>query len=197
MSKRVPIVIHQTGSDISVVPSPQGRSHSRALPKDQRRVFRSIGSLLLAPYRRGPRREAPGEDASRVTAYERGFSLMEVLVGVAILGIVYSILFGLMSSSLRNVGRIEEREKVIRYGQMKLNELAIKANQGQSEQILAGQFDEKYRWQAKVERISFGEDADKNNSYRLASVHLSVIWAGRSQQNQYELETTTWVPREE
>jgi type II secretory pathway pseudopilin PulG len=122
---------------------------------------------------------------------------MEVLVGVAILGIVYSILFGLMSASLRNVSRIEEREKVIRYGQMKLNELAIKASQGKSEQVLAGQFDEKYRWQARVERISFGEDADKNNSYRLASVHLSVTWTGRSQQNQYDLDTTTWVPREE
>jgi type II secretory pathway pseudopilin PulG len=122
---------------------------------------------------------------------------MEVLVGVAILGIVYSVLFGLMSTSLRNVSRIEEQEKVVRYGQMKLNELVIKANQGKSEQILSGRFDEKYSWQAEVEHVSLGEEADKNNSYQLASIHLSVIWPGRSQQNQYELETTTWIPRKE
>src|SRR2546427_10233246 len=41
-----------------------------------------------------------------------GFSLMEVLVGVMILGIVYATLFGLMSGSLKNVSRIEEREKM-------------------------------------------------------------------------------------
>jgi hypothetical protein len=79
-----------------------------------------------------------------------GISLMEVLVGIAILGIVYATLFSLMSGSLRNVSRIDERDKVVQYGQTKLNELVIRARLGELKQVLAGRFDEKYSWQARL-----------------------------------------------
>src|SRR2546422_4402874 len=69
---------------------------------------------------------------------QRGFSLMEVLVAVVLLGIVYATLFGLMSTSLKNVSRIEEREKIVRFGQMKLNELVVRAKRGEAGRVLSG-----------------------------------------------------------
>lgn len=125
-----------------------------------------------------------------------GFSLMEVLIGVSILGIVYAILFSLMTTSLRNIDRIENREKIVRYGQMKLNELVLNAGQGKFDQPLTGKFDEKYRWQAQIWAYDTGERAVTAPPYQVARIRLSVIWPGSEQQNQYTLETMTWVPNQ-
>jgi general secretion pathway protein I len=124
-----------------------------------------------------------------------GFSLMEVLVGVMILGIVYATLFGLMSGSLKNVNRIEQRELVVRYGEMKLNELIIRARDGELRQVLSGRFDDRYSWQARLETYDTGEDTPKSSPYFLVRIRLSVLWAGSSRFSQYDLETLTWVPK--
>jgi prepilin-type N-terminal cleavage/methylation domain-containing protein len=126
---------------------------------------------------------------------QTGFSLMEVLVGVMILGIVYATLFGLMSGSLKNVSRIEEREKMVRYGEMKLNELVIRARQGELKQALSGRFDDKYSWQAQLEAYDTGEETTKNSPYIVARIRLFILWSGTSRSNRYDLETLTWVPK--
>ena len=41
----------------------------------------------------------------------QGFSLLEVLVAMMVLGIAFSTLFGLISGSMRNVDRFQEFEK--------------------------------------------------------------------------------------
>src|SRR2546426_2636913 len=126
---------------------------------------------------------------------QTGFSLMEVLVGVMILGIVYATLFGLMSGSLKNVSRIEEREKMVRYGEMKLNELVIRAKQGALKQVSSGRFDDKYSWQARLEAYDTGEETAKNSPYIVARIRLFILWSGTSQSNRYDLETLPWVPK--
>src|SRR4026208_100120 len=79
-----------------------------------------------------------------------GFSLMEVLVAISLLGVSYTVIFSLMTTSLKNVNRIEDREKVARYGQMKLNELVLKEQRGEEGYPLLGTFDESYGWKAEV-----------------------------------------------
>ena len=81
---------------------------------------------------------------------------MEVLVAMTIVGIVYATLFSLMSTSLKNIGRIEEHEKLTRLGQMKLNELVLSVNQGKIPTVSAGQFDDKYSWKFHIEPVRFG-----------------------------------------
>lgn len=126
-----------------------------------------------------------------------GFSLMEVLIGVSILGIVYAILFSLMTTSLRNVDRIESREKIVRLGQMKINELVLNAGQGKFDQPLTGKFDEKYRWEAQIWAYDTGEGTVTTPPYQVARIRLSVVWPGSDeQQNHYTLETMTWVPNQ-
>jgi prepilin-type N-terminal cleavage/methylation domain-containing protein len=139
--------------------------------------------------------EPSGEERMR-QAEDRGFSLMEVLVAMMILGIAFSTLFGLISGSLRNVDRIQEHDKIVRFGQMKVNELVLQINQGVSPQQfqLSGSFDEKYRWQASMEPFSALESPNGTPGYSLVRLHLSVIWIGRSGENQFKLETVTWFP---
>lgn len=127
-------------------------------------------------------------------ASDPGFSLMEVLVAMMILGIAFSTLFGLISGSLRNVDRIQEHDKIVRFGQMKVNELVLQINEGVSPQQLSGSFDEKYRWQASMEPFAALESPTGTPGYSLVRLHLSVTWTGHSGENQFKLQTVTWFP---
>lgn len=134
--------------------------------------------------------------ARTTTGSRDGFSLMEILVAIAVLGIVFTTTFSLMTTSLRNVNRIEEREKVIRYGQMKLNEMVLNVNQGKVEQPLSGKFDEKYQWQAQIETYDTRENALTSPPFQVLRIRLSVIWTALTRQNSYMLETLAWAPVE-
>jgi len=123
----------------------------------------------------------------------RGFSLMEVLVGMMVLGIAFSTLFGLISGSMRNIDRLREHEKVVRYGQMKLNQLVLQMNQGSSP-LLSGVFDAKYRWQASAEPLNLLENPVGTPGYSLVRLRLAVQWTGQAGANEYKLETVTWLP---
>ncbi len=118
---------------------------------------------------------------SRETAAGRsdqGFSLMEVLVAITIVGIVYATLFSLMSTSLKNIGRIEEREKLTRLGQMKLNELVLSVNQGKIPAVSAGRFDDKYSWRFQIEPVRFGGTLNSPRDYAIAMIRLVGLLAG-------------------
>ncbi len=123
-----------------------------------------------------------------------GFTLLEVLVAMTILGIGFVALFGVLSTSLRTVSRIGEREKLVRSAQMKLNELCFSLRQGREIPNRSGNFAGKYRWRAEVQTVDAVERTRAHPDYRLARVRLRVTWKGRRAENQYLLETMTWVP---
>ena len=125
---------------------------------------------------------------------EQGFSLMEVLVSMAILGITFASLFSLISASLNNIDRIENKQKMIRLGQMKLNELTLNASLGNDQSALSGNFDDKLSWQAMIEMVSSSEETAPSPAYILARIRLLISWPHLLQENQYSLETLTWVP---
>ena len=126
----------------------------------------------------------------------RGFSLMEVLVAVAVFGILFVTLFGLLSTTLRNVGRIEERERMVRLGQMKLNEIALALYHGEPSPVQTGQFDERYRWESNISMLDSGEESDRKPPFQIVRIRLSVLWPTASGPGKYSLETVTWAPNQ-
>ena len=123
-----------------------------------------------------------------------GFTLMEVLVAVTILGVGFVALFGVLSGTLGTVTRIEDREVLVRTSQMKLNEICLALRQGREPAARSGRFGEKYRWQAEIESAGGDEEEGPRRAYRLARVRLQVTWPGTEGENRYSLETMTWVP---
>ena len=119
---------------------------------------------------------------------------MEVLVSMAILGITFPSLFSLISTSLKNIDRIQDREKMIRLSQMKMNELTLNANLGNDQPGLSGKFDEKFSWQATIETVNSSEETTPSPAYVLARIRLLISWSHLLQENQYSLETLTWAP---
>lgn len=123
-----------------------------------------------------------------------GFTLLEILVAMTILGVGFVALFGVLSTSLGTVSRIGDRETLVRSAQMKLNELCLDLRQGQEPPRRSGEFAGKYRWRADVRTIDGDEETEVRPDYRLARVRLRVTWQGSRAENQYLLETMTWVP---
>jgi len=120
---------------------------------------------------------------------------MEVLVGISLLGVCYAVIFSLMTASLRNVSRIEEREKVARYGQMKLNELVLRTQRGEEGYPLSGTFDEAYHWKAEV--LPYGipdgqEEIIKARPITLARIRLTIEHDSHSPREIYSVETIGW-----
>jgi prepilin-type N-terminal cleavage/methylation domain-containing protein len=125
-----------------------------------------------------------------------GFSLMEVLVAISVMGIVYATLFGLMTTSLKNIRRIEEREKVVRYSQMKLNELVLRSLQAHEEDLpLSGRFDESYSWKAEVLAIENEEEPDRARPIGLSRIRLTALRQDPPGEEVYSLETITWAAK--
>ena len=124
----------------------------------------------------------------------RGFTLMEVLVAMTILAVGFVALFEVLSGSLGTVSRIEDREKLVRTAQMKLNEICLVLRQGREPDARSGEFGGEYRWQAEIEPAGGDEEKGPRRAYRLARVRLQVTWPGSRDENRYLLETVTWVP---
>ena len=116
-------------------------------------------------------------------------------MAISLLGISYTIIFSLMTTSLRNVNRIEEREKIARYGQMKLNELVLKEQRGEEEYPLSGTFDESYAWKAEVlPYFVEGEEQEvvKARPIRLVRIRLTVDSRSHDPGSVYSIETIGW-----
>jgi len=116
-------------------------------------------------------------------------------VAISLLGISYTIIFSLMTTSLKNVSRIEEREKVARYGQMKLNELVLKEQRGEEGYPLSGTFDESYGWKAEV--LPYGVEEGEEESVKVRPLSLVRIRLTMEQKTHalsdiYSIETIGW-----
>lgn len=111
------------------------------------------GSRLRAP---GSRLKTPGalglKPEARSLKPERGFTLLETLVAVAILGTAVAASTGLLSTSLRNISRAEDYERAVLLARSQMNELlALPAwSDGQT---WRGDWGGNYRWTARTERL--------------------------------------------
>src|SRR4030043_28770 len=83
--------------------------------------------------------------------FDRGFTLIEVVIALAILGVGLMVIIELFSGGLR-LGRVSaEYTKAVNYARTKIEELALKppAEEGVEE----GEFNETYRWKIETKRI--------------------------------------------
>jgi len=80
----------------------------------------------------------------------QGFTLIEVVVALAILGVGLMVIIELFAGGLRLGRASEEYTKAVNYSRMKLEELALKplAEEGVEE----GEFNETYRWKIETNR---------------------------------------------
>ena len=120
----------------------------------------------------------------------RGFTLIEVLVAVAILGIGLTVTLELFSGGLRLGRASEEYTKAVNYARMKMEEMAVKPEV--AEGVEEGSFDDTFRWQVevkKVELLPVGDKPDFKPPANLFQVQIDVIWKSGSKERSTRIES--------
>ena len=110
----------------------------------------------------------------------RGFSLLEVLVAVTIVGFGFSLVFAGMSGSLKGLGRVEDTERRVELARLKLAELDL-IQKIRPRDSATGQFDDGTRWTvASFPFIAPIEDGPLRNAASVIRIDLTLEWMGRN-----------------
>lgn len=106
-----------------------------------------------------------------------GFTLIEVVVAMAILSIGLTVIIELFSGGLRLARTSVEYTKAVNYARLKMEEIGIK--QTLQEGTDEGEFDDTYRWQIETKRVDLvpGEHGpDFKPPAELFQVKVNVLW---------------------
>ena len=110
----------------------------------------------------------------------RGFSLLEVLVAMTIVGFGFSLVFAGMSGSLKGLGRVEDTERRVELARLKLAELDL-IKKIRPHDSATGQFDDGTRWTvASFPFINPIEEGPLRNGASVIRIDLTLEWMGRN-----------------
>ena len=131
-------------------------------------------------------------------AYTTGFTLIEVVVAMAILGVGLTVIIELFSGGLRLARTSEEYTKAVNYARMKMEEMAIKPTieEGSEE----GEFDDKFRWQVETKRLDIlpvENRADFKLPAELFQIQVSILWKSGSKERSTRFESYKTVRLED
>jgi general secretion pathway protein I len=128
----------------------------------------------------------------------KGFTLIEVLVAVAILGVGLTVLIELFSGGLRLGRASEEYTKAVNYARIKMEEIAVKPTikEGSEE----GEFNETFRWQVEVKKIEIlpiENKPDFKPPAQFFQVQINIIWKSGSKEKSTRIESYRTIKPEE
>ncbi|ADE13631.1 general secretion pathway protein H [Nitrosococcus halophilus Nc 4] len=129
---------------------------------------------------------------------DRGFSLLEVLVAFAILGISLGVLLQIFSTGMRTTTLSEEYTRATSLAESKLATIGVETPY--LEGIEEGQFDEKYAWRTTIlpyeepeeereKRLGEGFDDAVNLPALPYTVKVEVFWETGGKERRVVLET--------
>ncbi len=106
-----------------------------------------------------------------------GFTLIEIVVALVILGTGLMVILELFAGGLR-LGRVsEEYIKATQYARMKMGELGLRPIA--IEEVDEGEFDETYRWKVETKRVEvlpFEQETDFKPPVELLHIKVEVTW---------------------
>jgi len=134
----------------------------------------------------------------RAGGQNQGFTLLEVLVAMAILGIGLVVIIELFSGGLRLGRTSEEYTKAVGYARMKLEEISLAKSL--EEGIEEGEFDREYRWQVEVKKVDLlppGRETSYQPPVALYWVRIDVLWKSGTRERTTALESYRLLKAEE
>ncbi len=121
---------------------------------------------------------------------KKGFTLIEVVIALSILGIGLMVILELFSGGLR-LGRFsEEHTRALRYASVKLEEMSIRKTLEEGEE--EGEFDPDFRWKVgvrKMDLLPVEKEADFKRPAELYHIRIEVIWTSGTKEKATSLES--------
>ncbi len=134
--------------------------------------------------------KAPSEKRAR-RARQSGFSLLEVIVATAIVGLVFVAMMEIFSSGLRTEGQADEYAIATQQATRLMNELYVNTRQNQPYQS-SGYLEDGTHWQAAaIPLFSPGETPDsvKNLGIQRMLLNVEVTWKSRGSDRHLQIQT--------
>ena len=129
----------------------------------------------------------------------KGFTLIEVVVAFAILGVGLTVIIELFSGGLRLARASMEYTKAVNYARIKMEEFTAKpaVEEGTEE----GESDDKtFRWQVavkKVDLLSIDKSVDYKPPIELYQVKIDVFWKSGTKEKSTTVESLKAIKPEE
>jgi prepilin-type N-terminal cleavage/methylation domain-containing protein len=123
----------------------------------------------------------------------RGFTLLEIVVAMTIVGLGVVTLLEVFSSGLRLGARSQDRTEVITQGRQVMDQfLAGRTLAEGTEQGIIG---ENGRWKLQVQPVRSAEELSLGNDWELKEIALDIIVAESSSERRVELRTLRLVKK--
>ena len=111
---------------------------------------------------------------------QHGFTLLEVLVAVTIIGVGFSIVFAGMSGSLRGLERAEANDRRVELARYKVAELDL-VKRIRTNDSASGVFDDGTRWTVQTSPFTASVEAGPPNSpASVIRIDLTLEWMSRN-----------------
>ncbi len=125
----------------------------------------------------------------------RGFTLIEIVVAMAILGVGLIVIIELFSGGLHLGRTSEEYTQAVGLARMKLEEIALakQLKEGKEE----GEFNKDFRWQVgvkKVELLMADKDIEFKPPVEFYQIKVNIIWKSGSKERSTEIESYRTIP---
>ena len=129
----------------------------------------------------------------------KGFTLIEVVVALAILGVGLTVIIELFSGGLRLARASMEYTKAVNYARTKLEEITVKPTVEEGTQ--EGESNDKtFRWRVEVKKVDL-LSVDRNMDYKppieLFRVKIDVLWKSGSKEKSTSVESLKAIKPEE
>ncbi len=128
----------------------------------------------------------------------RGFTLIEVVVAMAILGVGLVVMIELFSGGLRLERTSEEFSQAVNYARMKMEEISLQEKIEKGRQ--SGQFDKFFRWETEWRRIDvlpLEKVQGLTLPIELFQLRVNVFWKSGSKERSTGVETYRAIKRQE
>lgn len=119
---------------------------------------------------------------------EAGFTLLEVIVALTLLGLLYAAAFGVFAAGMRSSGASANYTRAVLEGERILNEILTN---GMASDTTQGVLDSGYRW--KADRVR-APSTNNEGPAQLLRVQVSVWWPSPRGEQQFDLETWAMAP---
>ncbi len=128
----------------------------------------------------------------------KGFTLIEVVVALAILGVGLIVIIELFSGGLRLGKTSEEYTKAVEYARMKIEEIAVQRSV--EEGIAEGEFDDVFHWRVgakKMDILPIEKSSDFKPPVELYQIKVNVTWKSGSKERSAGIESYKTIKLED
>lgn len=128
----------------------------------------------------------------------KGFTLIEVVVALAILGVGLIVIIELFSGGLRLGKTSEEYTKAVEYARMKMEEIAVQRSV--EEGIEEGEFDDVFHWRVgakKMDILPIEKSSDLKPPVELYQIKVNITWKSGSKERSAGIESYKTIKLED